>query len=96
MNHLCKIELVGRVGTVNEQIVSNERLVRFSVAVDTVYRGGAGSTVQTTWFNCTYWGNIEVLKGEEVHLEGRMLGHDYIDKDGRARQFYDVKVNRIY
>lgn len=96
MEHLSKIELIGHVGMVNETIVGNERCVRFSVAVDTVYRGLGGSSVSTTWFNCTYWGNIEVLKGEEVHLEGRMVGHDYMDMDGRARQSYEVKVYRFY
>lgn len=96
MKHLSKIELIGRVGAVNEQIVSNERLVRFSVAVDTVYRGGAGSTVQTTWFNCSYWGNCTIEKGQEIHLEGRMAGQSYTDQEGRDRQYLEVKVNRIW
>lgn len=96
MNHLCKIELIGRVGMVKEIIVGNERNVKFSVAVDTVYRGGGGSSVSTTWFNCTYWGNIEVLKGEEVHLEGRMVSHTYMGEDGKPRQNYEVKVYRFW
>lgn len=96
MNYLSKIELIGRVGAVNEQIVGNERLVRFSVAVDTVYRGGAGSTVHTTWFNCTYWGNCTIEKGQDIHLEGRMVGQSYTDQEGRDRQYLEVKVNRIW
>jgi len=51
---------------------------------------------QTTWFNCSYWGNCTIEKGQEIHLEGRMVGHDYMDMDGRARQAFEVKVNRIY
>lgn len=96
MEHLSKIELIGRVGAVNETIVCNERNLRFSVGVDAVYRGGAGSTVQTTWFNCSYWGNCTIEKGQDIHLEGRMAGQSYTDQDGNSRQFYEVKVNRIW
>lgn len=96
MEHLSKIELIGRVGAVREFIVGNERLVRFSVGVDAVYRGGAGSTAHTTWFSCSYLGNIAIKKGQDIHLEGRMVGQDYMDMDGRARQAFEVKVNRIW
>lgn len=96
MEHLCKIELVGRVGAVHEQVVGNERLVRFSVGVNTVYRGGAGATVSTNWFNCVYWGNCSVEKGKDIHLEGTMRGQTYTGEDGQSRQFYEVKVNRIW
>ena len=96
MEHLARIELIGCVGAVREQTIGNERVVKFSVAVDTVYRGGDGATVSTTWFNCTYWGNRTIEKGQEIHLEGRMVGHDYMDMDGRARQSFEVKVNRIW
>lgn len=96
MEHLSKIELIGRVGSVIETTVGPERNVRFSVGVDTVYRGVAESSVQTTWFSCSYWGNCDVEKGQEIHLEGRIIGHNYMDMDGRARQAFEVKVNRIW
>ena len=96
MNHLCKIELIGRVGAVSESIVGNERLVRFSLAVCTAYKDRAEAISETTWFNCTYRGNFEVLKGEEVHLEGRMVSHTYMGEDGKPRQSYEVKVYMIY
>lgn len=96
MEHLSKIELIGRVGAVREQVVGNERVVKFSVAVDTVYRGMGGSSVSTTWFNCSYWGNIEIEKGKDIHLEGRMVGQSYTDMDGKPRQYFEVKVNRIW
>ena len=96
MEHLSKIELIGRVGAVKEQVVGNERLVRFSVAVETVYRGGAGSTVSATWFNCSYWGNCDVNEGQEIHLDGRMVGQTYYDENGNSRQYLEVKVNRIW
>lgn len=93
MNHLSKIELIGRVGAVRESLVGNERLVRFSVGVDTMFSGAAAST---TWFSCSYWGNCTIEKGQEIHLEGRMVGQSYIDQEGNSRQFYEVKVNRIW
>lgn len=96
MEHLSKIELIGRVGMVNETIVGNERCVRFSVAVDTIYRGAGGSSVSTTWFSCTYWGNCDIEKGQEIHLDGTMRGQTYTGVDGQSRQYMEVKVNRIW
>lgn len=96
MEHLSKIELIGCVGAVREQTIGNERVVRFSVAVNTVYRGGAGATVSTTWFNCTYWGNCTIERGQEIHLEGRMVGQTYTTPEGESRQFFEVKVKRIW
>lgn len=96
MEHLSKIELVGRVGTVHEQVIGKERLVRFSVGVETVYLGGAGSTVSMTWFNCVYRGNCDVEKGKDIHLDWKMRGQTYTGVDEQSRQFYEVKVNRIW
>lgn len=96
MTHLAKIELIGRVGVVNEHIVGNERIVRFNIAVDTVYRGGAGATVHTTWFSCSYCGNMEIVRGLDIHLEGRMVGNSYIDNEGKERQYMEVKVTKIW
>ena len=96
MEHLSKIELIGSVGTVREQTIGNERVVKFSVAVNTVYRGGAGATVSTTWFNCTYWGNCTIEKGQEIHLDGTMRGQTYTTPEGESRQYFEVKVNRIW
>lgn len=96
MEHLSKIELIGRVGAVREFLVGDQRLVRFGLGVDTVFSGGAGSVAKTTWFNCTYWGDRAISKGQELHLEGRIIGQDYMDSDGRARQAFEVKVNKIW
>ena len=96
MNHLSKIELVGRVGRVSEQVVGNERLVRFSLAVCTAYKGREYSVAETTWFNCTYWGNCTIEKGQEIHLDGTMRGQTYTTPEGESRQYFEVKVNRIW
>ena len=96
MEHLSKIELIGRVGAVDERIIGNERLVRFSVGVNTMFKNRDGAVASTTWFNCTYWGNIVIKKGQDIHLEGWMVGQTYVDEEGRDRQYLEVKVNRIW
>ncbi len=96
MEHLSKIELIGIVGAVHEGVYGNERNVRFSVAVNQVFKGGAGSAVKTTWFQCNYWGNAVIEKGQTIHLDGRMLGNEYTDQDGNTRTYYEVKVGRIW
>lgn len=97
MEHLSKIELIGRIGVVNVDTVAGQRHYRFSVGVDQVFRGGAGSTVKTSWFQCSYWGEGDKLqKGNEVHLEGRITSDSYTDLEGRSRIYYEVKVNKIW
>lgn len=96
MEHLCKIELIGIVGFAKETIVGDQRNVRFSVMVDRVFEGPSGNTIETTWFNCSYWGNCTIEKGQVIHLEGRMVGHSYTDDSGRGHTAYEVKVNRIW
>ena len=80
----------------NEHLVGDQRNVRFSLGVDTVFSGGFGSVVDTTWFNCTYWGDRAISRGQELHLEGRMIGHKYVDSEGKDRQYLEVKVQKIW
>lgn len=96
MEHLSKIELIGCVGAVKVTVVGDSRNVRFTVAVDTVFKGGSGSTVETSWFNCTYWGDKVIEKGQEIHVEGRMVSQSFTDSEGRSNAFYEVKVNKIW
>lgn len=90
MEHLCKVELIGRVGSAIETIVNNERVVKFSVAVS------EGVFTETVWFDCSYRGDRTIEKEEEIHLEGRMVSHCYMDMSGEIRQTYEVKVNKIF
>lgn len=97
MEHLAKIELIGRVANVTESIVSGLKHYRFGLGVDTVFDGPGGGMTKTSWFNCTYWGSSEkICTGGEVHLEGRMTSETYNDLNGSPRTYYEVKVQKIW
>ena len=97
MQHLNKIELIGRVGLVTTQQVGDSFVHRFSIGVDEVFRGPGGSVVKTNWFNCTYWGSCDKIeKGKDIHIEGRIVGNSYSDSEGRSHTYYEVKVQKIW
>lgn len=97
MVHLNKIELIGRVGSVNTQLICDSFVHRFSIGVDEVFRGPAGAALKTNWFNCTYWGECEKIeKGNDIHIEGRIVANSYPDSEGRSHTYYEVKVQKIW
>lgn len=97
MEHLAKIELIGRVANVSESIVGGQKHTRFGLGVDTVFNSPGGSMTKTSWFNCSYWGDMEkICTGGDIHLEGRMTSETYSDLNGSPRVYYEVKVNKIW
>jgi len=92
MKYINTIELAGIVGTCKETLYQeNRRNVRFSLAVD----AAESNTVATTWFNCSYWGNSIIEKGQSIHIKGRMECRRYTDSEGKERVFYEVRVHSI-
>ena len=74
---------------------------RFSVAsTERVRRNDNWEDGDTTWFNCTAFGNtaemmVETLhKGDPVIVDGKIKIRDY-EKDGEKRQSVDVTVDKI-
>ena len=98
MEHLNRIELIGRVGAVNiTKVSSTETLNRFTIAVNSVYKGAGGTVVQTDWFQCVYWGESDkFVKGNDIPLEGRIHVNRYTDDEGNSHSYVEVKVNKIY
>lgn len=92
MKYINEIELAGIIGICKETLYQgNKRNVRFSLAVD----AAENNCVTTTWFNCSYWGNCVVEKGQYIHIKGRLNSRRYTDNDGKERIFYEVRVYSI-
>lgn len=102
MEHLNRIELRGRVGTIRTNEVNGSRVANFSVVTEYLYKTRDGNAVsETTWFNVTAWNNKdmpdfnELSKGMPVYVSGRMRTSRYTTAEGIEKQFYEILANKV-
>ncbi len=102
MEHLNRIEVNGRVGTIRIAEVNGSKVANFSIVSEYLYKARDGNAVsETTWFNITAWQNRDMpdfsrlIKGMPVHVTGRLRSSKYTNSEGVDRQFYEILANRI-
>jgi single-strand DNA-binding protein len=102
MEHLNRIEIRGRVGTIRTNEVNDSKVANFSLVSEYLYKSREGTAVsETTWFNVTAWHNKEmpefskIDKGTSLYVSGRMRTIRYTSAEGVEKQFYEVLANRI-
>ncbi len=102
MEHLNRIEINGRVGTVRHAEVNGSKVTNFSVVSEYLYKTRDGNAViETTWFNITAWHNRDMndfdrmVKGMPVHVAGRIRSSRYTNSDSVDKQFYEVMASRV-
>jgi len=102
MEHINRIELQGRVGTVRKNTVNGTMVANFSIATDFLYKSRDGSGVsETTWHNVVVWSNKEmpdlskIAVGMPVYVSGRMRTTKYTSADGTEKYFYEVVANKL-
>ena len=102
MDHINRIELQGRVGTVRTNIVGDNMVANFSLVTEYLYKTRDGGAVnETTWHQITAWEGRDmpdlstIIKGAPVHVTGRLRTFKYTNAEGQERQLYEVVANRI-
>ena len=102
MDHINRIELQGRVGTVRTNIVGESMVANFSLVTEHLYKTRDGNAVsETTWFNVTAWNSRDmpdfekIVKGMPVQVTGRMRTTRYTSADGVEKMYYEILANRI-
>ena len=102
MEHINRIEIQGRVGTVRTNIVNETMVANFSVATDYLYKGKDGAGVsETTWHNVVAWAGKEmpdlrrVTKGTPVYVCGRMRTSKYTTSEGVEKHFYEILAYKV-
>ena len=102
MEHINRIELQGRVGTVRTNIVGDSMVANFSVVTEYLYKtrdGGAAN--ETTWHQVTAWGGRDMpdlsalTKGTPVNVIGRLRTFRYTNSEGVDKILYEVVAGRI-
>ena len=102
MEHLNRIELRGRVGTIRTNEVNGSRVANFSVVTEYLYKTRDGNAVsETTWFNVTAWNSRDMPdfnamnRGMPIYVAGRMRTSKYITAEGVEKQFYEIMANKV-
>lgn len=100
--HINRIELQGRVGTVRTNEYNGSKVVNFSLITETLYKNREGTpTVESMWHNIVYWPgkNQEVadkiMKGAPVNVSGRLRESRYTSADGIEKQYQEVLASSI-
>ena len=103
MEQLNKVELIGTVGTIRMTEVGEASSARLSLATNYAYRSKDGAAViETTWHNVVcFEGKAvcpiqEIVKGDTLHVLGRLRIQRYTGADGVERQAVEIVANRIH
>ena len=102
MEHLNRIELRGRVGTIRTNEFNGSKVANFSVVTELLYKTRDGNAAsETTWFNVTAWESRnmpdlnELTKGMPIYVSGRMRTSRYTTAEGVEKQFYEIVANKV-
>lgn len=102
MDHINRIELQGRVGTVRTNIIGDNMVANFSMVTEYLYKTRDGGAVnETTWHQVTAWEGRDmpdlnaISKGTPVHVTGRLRTFKYTNSEGVDKQLYEVVAYKI-
>lgn len=86
MEYINKVILRGIVGNVK----GNGYFTRFTLVTNCYMEGDGATICESTWHNILCLSGVDLEKGDEAEIEGRIRNQRYIDKDGNDR--YSVEI----
>lgn len=100
MQQLNKVTLVGYVGNVRINELTETRAARFTVMTSITYKGQDGVVIESTWHNCTAFESNKLSlagleKGAAVKVEGRIRNSRYTDVNGNERTIIEIIVKEL-
>jgi single-strand DNA-binding protein len=99
-----KVQLIGHLGANPEIKVFDEtkKLAQLSFAVNDGFKNAQGEWQEDTqWFNLVAWSKLadyaekNLLKGQELAVEGRLVNNTYTDKQDVKRSVTEIVLNEI-
>jgi single-strand DNA-binding protein len=99
-----KVQLIGHLGANPEIKVfdENKKLAQLSLAVNDGFKNAEGEWKEDTqWFNLVAWSKLadyaekNLLKGQELAIEGRLVNNTYTDKQDVKRTVSEIVLNEI-
>ena len=99
-----KVQLIGHLGANPEIKIfdENKKLAQLSLAVNDGFKNAEGvwqDDIQ--WFNLVAWSKLadyaekNLLKGQELAIEGRLVNNTYTDKQDVKKTVTEIVLNEI-
>lgn len=102
MEHINRIELLGRVGTVRANEHNGSKVANFTMITDFLYKSRDGQAVdESMWHNIVAWSGKDIpdldriVKGADVHVIGRLRINRYTSAEGVEKQYYEVMASKV-
>lgn len=102
MEHINRIELAGRVGTIRLNEYGGQKVANFSVITELFFKRMDGSVIsESTWHNVTAWEGPTVpdltnlQKGAAVKISGRLRNSRYTSADGTEKTYIEVLASSL-
>ncbi len=102
IEHINKIELQGRVGTVRVNEHNGSKVVNFTMVTDFLYKTREGGAVnESMWHNIVAWKGRDIQdldrigKGVHVYVTGRLRINRFTSEDGTEKQYYEVMAGKV-
>lgn len=102
IEHINRIELQGRVGTVRTNEYNGSKVANFSMITETLYKNREGAPMaDSMWHNIVFWSNREsgdmekIVKGAPVNVVGRLRVNRYTAADGTEKLLHEVLAQNV-
>lgn len=101
MQQLNHVHLIGTVGAVRINTVSDTKIAHLSVVTNYIYKDKNGDAViECTWHTVTAFEGRDISldgleKGAKVDLEGRLRSQRYTTSTGEERTSMEVLANKL-
>ena len=101
---LNKVILIGHLGRDPEMryTPSGRPVTSFSLATNRTWNTSDGERhSETDWFNIVTWGNLaeickqQLIKGQQVYIEGRLQTRRWDDKEGNTHKTTEVVASEM-
>lgn len=100
--HINRIELQGRVGTVRTNEYNDSKVVNFSLITEILYKNREGAPAfDSMWHNIVYWPGKnqeiaeKIVKGAPLNVVGRLRENKYTAADGTEKHFLEVLAANV-
>lgn len=95
MEFINKIELVGKVGSVQQTKVGDADLTIITIMTQDVFKKDDAVIVECCWFEVSYFGKVELTKGDSARAIGRLRQTTMTNSSGYQSVNYEVIANTL-
>jgi single-strand DNA-binding protein len=103
MPNINRVIIAGHLGRDAElKAAGKGQVTNLSVATSERWKDANGTQQEKTdWHNVEVWGKsaefaAQCKKGAAVLVEGKITGHDWVDKQGNKRHTVSIRADRFY